>query len=75
MPQVPGNAIRPILLFQQPIQPRRADAAVPFVPIADLAPCGIPGQRGRPASRKAWPDKRFGGPAESRRHGTRDALF
>ena len=52
MPQVPGNAIRPILLFQQPIQPRRADAAVPFVPIADLAPCGIPGQRGRPATGK-----------------------
>ncbi len=74
MPRAQGNMIRPMLLFQRPIQAQRADAAVPFIPIADLTPCGISGQAGTSRFQKAWPDKRFGGPAWSRRHGTRDAL-
>ena len=75
MPRAPGNTIRPMLLFQRPIQAQRADAAVPFVPIADLMSCGISGQAGTSRLQKAWPDKRFGWPAWSRKHGTRDALL
>lgn len=54
MPRVPGNTIRPISLFQQPIQARRAGPAVPFVPIADLAPCGIPGQSVETSCGNPW---------------------
>lgn len=49
-------------------------APAPFIPIADLAPCGIPGQRGKSFTQKAWSDKRLDGPVASRAHGTRDAL-
>ena len=65
MPRAPGATIRPILLFQQPIQARRTGAAVPFVPIADLMPCGIPGQSVRISCGNPWRDKRLSEPVES----------